>query len=138
MSAVERQGQLMGFMVSTDADLVEKVRQGIPSIRIQKFVDLGYDRSEIIKLVGASSTVERKIKDHAKLSKTESDRLARVARVVALAERMFGNKEKARKWLERPSRQLETDLPPIKMLDTDHGTKLVEERLYQIGYGMFA
>ncbi|MGH8190849.1 MAG: antitoxin Xre/MbcA/ParS toxin-binding domain-containing protein, partial [Rhodanobacteraceae bacterium] len=35
-------------------------------------------------------------------------------------------------------RRLGDGLTPLQLLDSDFGARKVEERLYQIGYGMFA
>ena len=129
---------LIEMASSEDIRLFTLVREGIPAGKIKDIVDLGFPRAEIIKLVGASSTIERKIKERARLSRGESDRLARLARVFALANRMFGNPEKARKWLGRPLRRLGDGLTPLQLLESDFGARKVEERLYQIGYGMYA
>lgn len=134
---IERQGALLDLKVHTDADLISAVRKGICAETIVKLSHLGYNLQSIVEIVGARSTVHRKIKDTSRLGTDESDRLSRLGRVVALAEKVFGSKEKAQKWLQRPSRQLAGEEAPIKLLDTDQGAQVVEERLKQIGHGMF-
>ena len=124
--------------VRKGGDVGEVVRRGIPASRIARFVSDGYASTSIVKVVGAPSTVQRKMKNDSLLSEAESDRLARVARVVALAEEMFGSAEKASKWMQRPTARMDRRGTPLSMLDTDDGAKQVEEWLYQIGYGMYA
>ena len=71
------------------------------------------------------------------LSLDESDRLARVARVYALSVRVFGNPDKAHRWLSKPKIQF-NEQAPLSMLRTDLGGRQVEEMLIQIDEGMFA
>jgi len=71
------------------------------------------------------------------LSPEESDRAVRLARLTALAERIFGDEEKAYRWLRKPSPMLEGS-PPIALMQTETGGQLVEQALYRIEYGMFA
>ena len=67
----------------------------------------------------------------------ESDRLARVARIFELGVRVFGNPDKARRWLSKPKARFE-EHSPIAMMRTELGGRQVEEMLYQIDEGMFA
>ncbi len=138
MRTAELQGAILSLTTRTDADLMKAVRKGLPASAITGISSLGYNLQSIVELVGPRTTIQRKIKEHLVLGSDESDRLARLARIVALAENTFGSREKAQKWLQRPSRQLMDHEAPIKLLDTDQGARLVEERLVQIAHGMFA
>lgn len=118
--------------------LPDLVEEGIPARNIGRFVKAGYARSSIIQVVGAPSTVERKIKQRSRLNVSESDRLARMARIIALAEDVFGDAAKARHWLQRPTHRLDGHPTPLSLLRTDAGTQQVEQWLEQIRYGVFA
>src|SRR5947208_16777076 len=52
-----------------------------------------------------------------KLAKYESDRIYRLARLIALAKRYIGDDDKARRRLKRPNRSLGR-LAPFDLLDT--------------------
>jgi putative toxin-antitoxin system antitoxin component (TIGR02293 family) len=67
----------------------------------------------------------------------ESDRAARVARVVALAERVFADKDAGMRWLRAPKERF-SGCTAMEMLATEAGSRLVEEMLYQIDEGIFA
>ena len=71
------------------------------------------------------------------LSPEESDRFARVLRLVALAEETFGDRDKARLWLRRPNRALEGRVP-LDLLDTDGGARAVETILSRITHGVYS
>ena len=53
-----------------------------------------------------------------------------------MADRVFGNHEKAQRWLRKRSRVLSE--APIDLLQSETGATIVEEELNRIGYGIFA
>lgn len=114
------------------------VRNGIPATRIDDLVALGFERNCILRVVGAHSTVLRRTRNKGKLTRAESDRLARLGRVVTHAIQVFGSQEKAVHWLLRPISARAGADAPLDMLDTDPGTEWVEDRLKQVAYGMCA
>ena len=67
----------------------------------------------------------------------ESDRAAQVARVLALAERTFANREKARRWLYKNLASLD-DRRPFDLIQTTTGRRLVEELLAKVAWGAAA
>jgi putative toxin-antitoxin system antitoxin component (TIGR02293 family) len=67
----------------------------------------------------------------------ESDRLVRLARIGALAETTLGTKEKAAGWLNSANKALGNDMP-LERLDTDLGTREVEDLLLRIAYGVYS
>ena len=71
------------------------------------------------------------------LTAEQSDRLLRVARVIAAAEDTFGGKEKAGAWLRRRTTALAGE-QPLDMLDTEEGAREVETLLARIGHGIAA
>ncbi len=72
-----------------------------------------------------------------RLTAEQSDRLARILRVVETAEQTFGDPAKAHSWLRRPSAVL-NDEAPLEMLDTDIGAREVETLLTRIAHGIAA
>jgi putative toxin-antitoxin system antitoxin component (TIGR02293 family) len=70
-----------------------------------------------------------------RLTAQESDRLARLARILTYASQVFGSEEKASTWLTRPHRVLE-GTAPIELLDTDLGTQVIEAMLGRIEHGV--
>jgi len=92
---------------------------------------------DLLEVVIPARTLKHRRQRQEPLSLDESDRLARVARVYALAVRVFGNPEKARRWLSKPKIRFD-DQTPLAMLRTDLGGRQVEEMLIQIDEGMFA
>lgn len=73
---------------------------------------------------------------HESLTADESDKALRLARAVAFAEEVFGNREKAWRWLREASPALE-DHAPLELLRTEAGAQAVEGELVAIDEGIF-
>jgi putative toxin-antitoxin system antitoxin component (TIGR02293 family) len=69
-----------------------------------------------------------------RLARYESDRLYRLARIVALAVEFLGDHERAVRWLKHPNRVL-GGIAPVAALDTELGARQVENILGRIAYG---
>lgn len=71
------------------------------------------------------------------LTREESDRAFRLARIIQIAERVFGSHQKAFLWLRLPNEVLSMSTP-IASLETETGSRVVEELLMRIDYGIAA
>jgi putative toxin-antitoxin system antitoxin component (TIGR02293 family) len=69
-----------------------------------------------------------------RLARYESDRLYRLARIVAIASEYLGDRERAMRWLKHPNRAL-GGLAPVAAIDTELGARQVENVLGRIAYG---
>jgi putative toxin-antitoxin system antitoxin component (TIGR02293 family) len=99
--------------------------------------DRGFSNDEIYAIVGPRRTLSRRREQAERLSPVESDRVLRLQRIADLADRVFGNHEKAQRWLRKESRALE-NARPIDLLRSETGAHIVEQELHRIDYGMFA
>ena len=70
------------------------------------------------------------------MSALESDRTVRLARMLAFANEVFGDREKAAHWLLTWNLVLCTK--PFDLLDTDPGIRAVETILGRIAWGIFS
>ena len=83
-------------------------------------------------------TVQRREASHAgKFQRDESDRLARVARLYAMAEDVLGSRDTAKAWMKSPNRALD-GARPLDELDTEIGAREVEDLLGRIRFGVFS
>jgi putative toxin-antitoxin system antitoxin component (TIGR02293 family) len=80
-------------------------------------------------------TLDRRLK-HGVLSPEESDRLARVAKILQRAHEVFGNVEKARGWMNTRLAAFEGETP-LQRADTSLGASQVEDVLGRIDYGVY-
>jgi putative toxin-antitoxin system antitoxin component (TIGR02293 family) len=82
-------------------------------------------------------TLKHRKSRHERLSREESDRAIRAARVLARAQQVMGSRAEALDWM-RETKQRFNGRTPFQMLQTETGGRLVEEMLIQIDEGMFA
>ena len=111
------------------------VRATLPALRLLEAH--GYSQDEIFGLVVPRRTYARRLKRREPLTVEETDRAVRLARVAELAERIFGDKGKAHRWLRKPKRTL-GQATPLTYLASEAGARLVEDMLYRIDSGFFA
>jgi putative toxin-antitoxin system antitoxin component (TIGR02293 family) len=124
--------------ILSEMDLAEAIREGLSYRSLDHVIaadDL--DAAEVYELVGSRRTLMRKKKSDANLSPTESDRLARVVRVIARAEEALADRAKAHRWLRTANRALE-GRRPLDFLDNDAGTRIVERILGRIEQGVYS
>jgi putative toxin-antitoxin system antitoxin component (TIGR02293 family) len=72
-----------------------------------------------------------------RLSLEQSARTWKFAEILARASEVFGSRDEAEKWLERPATGLNRRRP-IDLLATPAGVELVEDFLTQLEYGVYA
>jgi len=124
--------------VRSDLDWVKAVQSGLPVTSVDTAIDeLGFSPAEIETLVLPRRTLALRRTKKQPLTRDESVRLARIARVALTAVETFGSSEKAHAWLRRPNRALRSHTP-LSLLDTDDGARLVEVVLGRIAHGLFS
>ncbi len=124
--------------IRTDLDLVEALRTGLPPEAADALLDGGaVSADELYRLVIPRRTLALRKQRSQPLTSEESDRLARVARVVTDAEETFGSAEKAHRWLRKTNRGLAGQVP-LELVATDAGGRLVEQALGRIAHGVVA
>ncbi len=116
---------------------VRSIRDGLPVAAIDRLIADGIvDAGEVDRLIIPRRTLQHR-RHLGRLTPEQSDRVVRVARVVALAVDCFGSDAKARVWLRRPSRVLENEAP-LDRLDTEAGAREVEVLIGRIANGIAA
>lgn len=128
---------VLGFDVVHGLDLVRAVRRGFPASAVQHVLDSGrLTLAEVDRVVMPRKTWSNR-RRAGTLTAEQSDRLIRVARVLAMAEDTFANQGKAHDWLRRPTGVLGGERP-LDLLDTEEGAREVETLLGRIAYGIAA
>lgn len=129
--------------VMTTIALVDQVSDGLP---LDAADDLAAaiapdDRSFKYNLVSKATYARRRLQagaGKALMSKDESERLARLARIWAFACEVWGGEEAARRFLHDPHALLGGRTPLAVTLDGELGGRLVEEVLGRLAYGSAA
>ncbi len=122
--------QTSGFQV---AEIVER---GLPTTSVDVLRKEGLTFGEVHGLVVPARTLKHRTAKKQALSIDETDRALRVAKVLALAEQVFDDHNKALGWLRRGNKRL-NDRAPLEMLRSEVGGDLVRQMLYQIDEGIY-
>jgi putative toxin-antitoxin system antitoxin component (TIGR02293 family) len=97
----------------------------------------GFSETEIFALVVPERTLARRRAKREPLTFEETDKALRLARIAELANKAFGDKDKARRWLRKPKRSLDGETPLV-YLGSETGARVVEEMLLRIESGILA
>ena len=130
-------GKLGVTGIRSDLDLASIVENQLPATAIKWLVRGGLSDAEVYQLILPRRTLAHRVAKHQPLSREESDKAVRVARITSMAEQVFGDSERAWRWLRKPKRTFDGKTP-MEMLGTEVGARLVEEVVQQIDHGMLA
>jgi putative toxin-antitoxin system antitoxin component (TIGR02293 family) len=123
--------------ISGSAGARARIREGFPVGTFQHIIDSDrLNLTEIDRVVLPRKTLANR-KRLGALTAEQSDRLLRVARIIAAAEEVFGNADKADAWLRRATTALDGERP-LDLLDTEEGAREVETLLTRIDHGIGA
>lgn len=127
--------QTFGRTLASENDLREAIRQGFPPVVVDELMRAsGLTLKELATALDLSTRSLQRRRRTGRLARYESDRLYRLARIVALADEFLGDHETAIRWLKRPNRAL-GGVAPVAALDTELGARQVENILGRIAYG---
>lgn len=126
---------VLGRNLASQRDLCEAIRDGFPPAVVEELMQAsGLTLRELADALDLSPRSLQRRRRSGRLARFESDRLYRLARIVALAHDSFGDRESAARWLKRSNRAL-GGLAPIGAMDTELGARQVENVLGRIAYG---
>ncbi len=131
-------GEAVTGRLDDDFDVVLLVRRGVPTAAVGHFLQrtrLGFPVIETHVL--PRRTFKRREAEAKPLDAAESDRMVRLAGLVAAAEETFGDRAVAQAWLARANRAL-GGATPLSLGDTDVGARRVEALLGRIDHGLAA
>jgi putative toxin-antitoxin system antitoxin component (TIGR02293 family) len=126
--------RVLGRAMINDRDLREAIREGFPHAVLGELMrGAGLTLKELAGALDLSSrSLQRRRRG--RLARFESDRLYRLARLLALARESLGDAGRASRWLKRTNRALGV-VAPIAAIDTELGARQVENLLGRIAYG---
>jgi putative toxin-antitoxin system antitoxin component (TIGR02293 family) len=126
---------VLGHQLSTAADLQDAIREGFPQSVVEEVRKAaGISLKELGSILDLSPRSLQRRRREGRLARFESDRLYRLARIVALAKRYLGDADTAMRWLKRPNRALGGKIP-LESIDTEPGARAVENILGRVAYG---
>jgi putative toxin-antitoxin system antitoxin component (TIGR02293 family) len=127
--------KVLRHRVSSLADLQEVVSAGLPIRSLEETVDYvvaGARAAVAVKdrLVPRATRARR-----TRLKVSESERVERVARLMAMAEEVWENVEDARAFMNEAHPMLD-ERSPLEMAETELGARRVERLLMKLEYGL--
>jgi putative toxin-antitoxin system antitoxin component (TIGR02293 family) len=119
-------------------DLLEEVERGLP-VRAYEAVAEALELTPVEedRLLQVSLRTRARWKKRTRLDAATSDRLVRLARILALAVLVLESREHAVAWLREPSPAL-GGRSPLAAVASDPGAEKVSNMLYQMEHGVYA
>lgn len=125
----------LGRELSNEGDLRQAIREGFPPAVVANLMAAsGLTLKEVAGALDLSPRSLQRRRRTGRLAQFESDRLYRLARILAIATEFLGNAARAQRWLKRPNHAL-GDIAPLAAIDTEPGARQVENLLGRIAYG---
>jgi putative toxin-antitoxin system antitoxin component (TIGR02293 family) len=128
--------RLLREKIRSLGELDARVARGLPVESLhrvsQRFPE--DERNRVMYIVSPRTTLLRREREGV-LSREESERLERVARLATLAEYVLESSADAQQFLTSPHPLLD-DEAPIDLAATDLGARRVESVLWQLEYGL--
>lgn len=134
----ELDGSFPELAAEDPADIVATVREGLPTERfdvLRRLLDVS--SGTLAEVVGITPSTLSRRRKRGTFDKDESERILRVARLVARAIDVLDGMENARTWLTEPARGLGGE-PPLEFADTEPGAREVERLLIRLDYGVYS
>ncbi|MBI1874340.1 MAG: DUF2384 domain-containing protein [Acidobacteria bacterium] len=126
---------VLGRRLERDSDLQTAIREGFPHGVIEEIMEAAdLSIKELAACLDLAPRSLQRRRREGRLARNESDRIYRVARIIALAKSSLGGREAGTRWLKRPNRAL-GGKAPLAMLDTELGARAVENVLGRIAFG---
>lgn len=123
---------------TADLDLVAVVRRGLRFSEFEKIVSRGgLGHEEAARALGIAPRTLARRKVEKKLDSATTERVVRLARVVARASDVLGDEAAMRSWIRAPNASLGGQTP-LSLLDTDVGTAAVLTVLGRLEHGVFS
>ena len=90
----------------------------------------------LLRILDISESTLNRRRRHGHFNKSESEHLARIARIVDHGIETTGSVENARRWLTSPKVALEGETP-LEYMETEQGALEVDRLLTRIDYGVY-
>jgi putative toxin-antitoxin system antitoxin component (TIGR02293 family) len=129
----------IGGKVSSTADFIPLIRAGFSSRSVDKLLQhLGLKLDPVLQALRINQrTMHRRRTAESRLTREESEKIYRLARLTALAEQVFEDRTQAQIWLTSAIPGL-GGVTPLSLLDTDEGARQSENELLRLAWGVYS
>jgi len=115
----------------------EVVTGALPLAVLDELLSAGFTAADLGDLVINPRTLRHRRSRGEALSMEEGERAVRLARMLATADAVLGDRAAAWMWLREPNLSLD-GARPIELLKSEIGARAVEETLVRLEHGLFA
>jgi putative toxin-antitoxin system antitoxin component (TIGR02293 family) len=124
---------------SSELELADIASRGLPSSTLSNLSgSLGWSQAALVQQLGiAPRTAARRLTSRRPLSVSESERILRLARLLARATEIFEDRASAKAWLVEKNAAL-GGRTPLDLIATEIGAEVVFNELGKIDHGFFA
>lgn len=130
-------GYLLGRCVNGPEDLVRATFEGLEPTAVKNLI--GFSQGAIkMPWIIPVRTLSHRIDHQQHLTSDESGKFIRFCKVMVHSTRVFGDKEKALRWLTRTHPHLSTEYSALELCQSEEGALLVQNALNAIDHGFFA
>jgi putative toxin-antitoxin system antitoxin component (TIGR02293 family) len=126
---------ILGSRVLSAQDLEAAVLTGLPKRALRLTLARACSSAQLARTMLYRVIPEATYKRRTRLTPAESERTERLARVIAMAEFVWDNRDDAREWLTKPHPELE-NRPPLEAALSELGARRAEELLDRLFYGI--
>lgn len=127
--------QWFGWTIKNELDYSHLARSGVNPAVLQELLEHGYNKEELSWVI-PPRTLSHRLQKTENLTRDESAKAIRVAKLTAQAEAVFGDPNKAHRWLSKPKEQL-SGFSPKEAMQDEFGANLVDQLLKRIDSGYF-
>jgi len=131
--------QSAGLPASGGISLINAIQKGFSVDSINRLnAELGWSKMALLEIMGINErSFARRKAENGLLKTDESERVARLIRIVDAATDLFeGDRSAALDWIRRPAPAL-GGLPPVDMLASEAGALEVNRLIGRLEYGVF-
>jgi len=131
--------RVVGGKVSSTADFIPLIRAGFSFRSLDKLIQhLGLKLDQALQALQINQrTMRRRRTAASRLTREESEKIYRLARLTALAEEVFEDRSQAQIWLTSAIPGL-GGVAPLSLLDTDEGARQSEQELLRLAWGVYS
>ncbi len=126
---------VLGSKVLSIGQLADAVAEGLPKAALRKTAQRVFATPSEVNSMMYKVVPEATYKRRTRLTSTESERTERLARVIALAEYVWDNPEKAHQWMRKPHPEPEGK-SPLEASLAELGARQAEYVLQSLFYGI--
>ena len=123
------------WQITKEMEYSHLASDGVNPIVVNQLLNYGFVKREIAWII-PPRTLSHRIKNNEMLSRDEGAKTIRAARICAIAYIVFGDMDKAQRWLSKAKKRL-NGLTPKEAIQDEFGAGQVEELLMAIDEGYF-